>query len=42
MNREVNEGYKINKQVDTLPLLGLINDKLEKEDYLMNIISRRT
>ena len=33
MNREVNEGYKINRQVDTLPLLGLINDKLEKEDY---------
>lgn len=39
MNREVNEGYKINRQVDTLPLLGLINEKLEKEDYLMNIIS---
>lgn len=38
MNREVNEGFKINKQVDTLPLLGLINDKLEKEDYLMNIL----
>lgn len=40
MNREVNEGYKINKQVDTLPLLGLINDKLEKEDYLMNILAQ--
>lgn len=39
MNREVNEGYKINRQVDTIPLLGLINDKLEKEDYLMNIIA---
>ena len=39
MNREVNEGYKINKQVDTLPLLGLINDELEKEDYLMNILA---
>ena len=38
MNREVNEGYKINRQVDTLPLLGLINDKLEKEDYLMKIL----
>ena len=38
MNREVNEGFKINRQVDTLPLLGLINDKLEKEDYLMNIL----
>ena len=40
MNREVNEGFKINRQVDTLPLLGLINDKLEKEDYLMNIIAK--
>ena len=39
MNREVNDGYKINRQVDTLPLLGLINDKLEKEDYLMNILA---
>lgn len=39
MNREVNEGFKINKQVDTLPLLALINDKLEKEDYLMNILA---
>ena len=40
MNREVNEGYKINRQVDTLPLLGLINDKLEKEDYLINILAQ--
>ena len=39
MNREANEGFKINRQVDTLPLLGLINDKLEKEDYLMNILA---
>lgn len=39
MNREVNDGYKFNAQVDTLPLLGLINDKLEKEDYLMNILA---
>ena len=39
MNREVNDGYKINRQVDTLPLLGLINDRLEKEDYLMNILA---
>lgn len=39
MNREVNEGFKINRQVDTLPLLGIINDKLEKEDYLMNILA---
>lgn len=40
MNREVNNGYKYNAQVDTLPLLGLINDKLEREDYLMNILAQ--
>lgn len=39
MNREVNEGYKINRQVDTLPLLGLINNSLEKEDYLLKLLS---
>ncbi|EKY29078.1 aspartyl aminopeptidase domain protein [Clostridium celatum DSM 1785] len=38
MNREVNEGYKINRQVDTLPLLGLINDKLKKKIILIKIL----
>lgn len=38
MNRTVNEGYAINKQVDTLPLLGLINDKFEKDGYLLKLI----
>ena len=38
MNREVNEGYKINIQVDTLPLLGLINDKLELETRTITLI----
>lgn len=40
MNREVNNGYKYNAQVDTLPLIGLINEKLEKENYLMNILAQ--
>lgn len=39
MNRSVNDGFKINAQKDTLPLLGLINDKLEKDNYLLNLIS---
>ena len=33
MNRNVNDGYAINKQKDTLPLAGLINEKLEYKDY---------
>lgn len=40
MNRDVNEGYKINKQKDTLPLLSLVNDKMEQEDYLINLLER--
>lgn len=40
MNREVNEGYKINRQKDTLPLLSLVNDKMEQEDYLINLLER--
>lgn len=39
MNKNINEGYAINKQKDTLPFVGLINNQLEKEDYLLNLIS---
>lgn len=39
MNRGINEGYEYNKQKDTLPLLTIIQDKLEKDDYLLNLIS---
>ncbi|MGL5649694.1 MAG: M18 family aminopeptidase [Clostridium sp.] len=38
MNRTINEGYAINKQKDTLPLAGFVNEKLEKEGYLMSIL----
>ena len=40
-NREVNNGVKIDKQTDTLPVLGLINDKLEKEGYLLKLIAEK-
>lgn len=40
MNRSINDGYKFNKQKDTLPLVGLINDTLEKDDFLLEQISR--
>ena len=40
-NREVNNGVKIDKQADTLPVLGLINDKLEKDDYLLKLIAEK-
>lgn len=39
MNRNVNEGVEINRQKDTLPLMGIISDTLEKDNILINIIS---
>ncbi|MEG1002148.1 M18 family aminopeptidase [Clostridium sp.] len=39
MNRNVNEGYAYNKQKDTLPLVGFVNDSLEKEGYLMSLLT---
>lgn len=39
MNREVNKGVELNKQVDMLPIIGLVNDELEKENYLINLIA---
>lgn len=39
MNRTVNDGFAVNKQKDTLPLLSLINEKFEKDGYLVNILS---
>ncbi len=39
MNRNVNEGLNVNRQKDTLPLLSLINDKFEKDGYLVKILA---
>ena len=37
-NRQVNDGVKLSKQKDMLPILGIINDELERGNLLMNII----
>lgn len=37
-NRQVNDGVKLSKQKDMLPLLGLINDEQEQDNLLMNVI----
>ena len=37
-NRQVNDGVKLSKQKDMLPIWGIINDELEKGNLLMNII----
>lgn len=39
MNRNVNAGVELNKQKDMLPLMAVINEKLEKGNYLLNAIA---
>lgn len=41
MNREINKGVELNKQVDTLPILGLITEEFEKDNYLLDIVSKQ-
>ena len=38
LNRQVNDGVKLSKQKDMLPIIGIINNELEKGNLLMNII----
>ena len=37
-NRQVNDGVKLSKQKDMLPILGIVNDELERGNLLMNVI----
>lgn len=39
MNSEANTGFAPNKQTDTLPLLGMITQKLEEKNYLSKMIA---
>lgn len=41
-NREVNNGVKIDKQNDVLPVISLINKNFEREDYLERVILEKT
>ncbi|MDD7795020.1 M18 family aminopeptidase [Clostridium sp. 'White wine YQ'] len=40
MNRDVNDGVKINRQKDTLPLISMINDELEKGNLILKLIAK--
>ena len=37
-NRQVNDGVKLSKQKDMLPILGIINDEMERGNLLINLI----
>ena len=38
-NRQVNDGVKLSKQKDMLPLLGMVTNEMERGNMLMNVIS---
>lgn len=40
MNKTINDGYSLNKQKDMLPLVGLLNESLEKDNFLLNTLSK--
>ncbi|MCL2576077.1 MAG: M18 family aminopeptidase [Defluviitaleaceae bacterium] len=40
MNREVNKGFEINAQNHTLPLVAMVNEQLENNDYLVNLLTK--
>ncbi|WPC41559.1 M18 family aminopeptidase [Clostridium sp. JS66] len=40
MNRNINSGIELNRQKDILPLLSMVNEKFEKEKYLIKVISQ--
>ena len=37
-NRQVNDGVKLSKQKDMLPILGIVSNELERGNMLMNVI----
>ena len=41
-NRSVNQGVEIDRQNDVLPVIGLINEAFEKEDFLINLVSKES
>ena len=41
VNREVNKGVELNKQIDTLPLVGMINESLEEKSFFINFLADR-
>jgi len=40
MNRNMNTGIALNEQKDLLPVVGLINDNLQKDNFMLKLISQ--
>lgn len=40
-NRDVNSGFKIDKQKYLLPILSVVNDNLQNDNYLLKTIAKK-
>lgn len=40
MNREVNNGVRLNEQSEMLPLIAMVQDKLEQEDFFLKLLAK--
>jgi aspartyl aminopeptidase len=40
MNRNINKGVELNKQIDLLPLMSMVNTSLEKDNILIKTIAK--
>lgn len=40
MNRKVNEGVELNKQSDMLPIIGLFEEGMNKDDYFLELLAK--
>ncbi|TLX74388.1 M18 family aminopeptidase [Labilibacter sediminis] len=40
LNREVNKGIALNRQKDMLPLMGMVNETFEKDNYLIGLLAK--
>lgn len=40
MNREVNKGVELNRQSDTIPVIGLMNESLNKDHFFMDYLAK--
>lgn len=41
MNREVNKGVELNRQSDTLPVLGLLKETLNKDQFFLEYLAKK-
>ena len=40
MNREVNKGVELNRQSDTIPMIGLLNESLNRDHFFMDYLAK--